>query len=53
MQSSVSCNVILDSKEMKFLEGSELGAGFRLRKNGFPLSKNANFKKLFLIMAPS
>ena len=44
MQSSIRCDIILDPKEMEFLQVGMLGAGFRWSENGFSLSRNVNFK---------
>ena len=50
MQSRVSCDVILDPKEIKFLLVGKVEAGFRLGKYAYSSDKNANLKKLSWIM---
>ena len=42
MQSSNSCDVILDPETMKFFEVDKLGAGFYMSRNGFSSVKNIN-----------
>ena len=50
VQSSVSCDIILDPQGLKFLPVGNLESEFCLRKNLFPSSRNANFKKVSLII---
>ena len=47
MQLSVSCDVILDPKRIKFLQLLSRRLAFDLAKNVFFLSRNANLQVVF------
>ena len=53
LESSVSCDVILNPKVIRFLPVDKLGAGFRLSKQRFSSVKKANSYRLSLITTPS
>ena len=53
MQSSVSCDIILDPKRIKFFEVGISGPGFYLSKKVFSFVKKCKFKKPPLIMMSS
>ena len=54
MQSSVSCNVTLHPRRVKFLLVYKLEISFAFeQKNSFPLSRNVYFKNFVLTMTSS
>ena len=46
MQSSVSCDVIVNPKVVKFLHVSKLGSWLLFEKKSFSSVKKGNFKKI-------
>ena len=50
---SITCVVMLNPKEIKFLRIGNFEAGFHLNRKWFPRSKTVNLKKLSLLLAPS